>query len=133
MRNCALCTPWPFAEDDEEPDGDKKMPAARNKPGTAATKAAGIFHQEQKHVQPSTVAAYHKLKAHRPQPRQHRSRTKTRRTAVVAKMLHDGDWTGTYGRVVLSQEDDEPPPPKASQFKGTAQVAQGNAQPDLQV
>ena len=53
----ALCAPWPFAEDDEEPDGAEIMPAARDKLRTAAPKAAGIFHQEQKQVQPSTVAA----------------------------------------------------------------------------
>ena len=37
---CAVCVLWAFAEDDdEEPDGDKKMSAEKDKPAIAATKA----------------------------------------------------------------------------------------------
>ena len=39
------------------------MSAAKDKPGTAATKAHVNLDQEQKKMQPSFVAACHKLKA----------------------------------------------------------------------
>ena len=45
-----LLVQWHFAreDDDEEPDGDKKMSAAKDKPGTAATKADINLYQELK-------------------------------------------------------------------------------------
>ena len=105
------------------------MPAAKDKPGTAATKVAGIFHQEQEQVQPSTVAACCSL----PQVESPQAAAKAAQESdedeedgSSSKMLHDGDWTRICDRIVLSQEDDEPPPRQASQCKGTAQVAQGD-------
>ena len=93
----------PFAEDDEEPDGAKKMPAAKDKPGIEATKAAGNVHQEQKHVQPSTCCSLPQVES--------------LQAAAKATQESDEDEEDSSRRqdemigmsALLLREDDEPP------------------------
>ena len=83
------------------------MPAAKDKPGTAAPKAAGIFHQEQKQVQPSTVAACCSLPpVESPQAaaKAAQESDEDEEDGSSSKMLHDGDWTGFVIAVFLARK-----------------------------